>query len=137
MLAPGALLVLNDTRVLPARLLGAKRGSGGRVGLLLVRRIEGIPDCWRAMHRSSKPLRIGSEIDFGHEGEAALMAAVVDAKDEATGLVEVTLVSPRGSVERALEEIGHVPLPPYVKRADEPSDRERYQTVFARVPGAA
>jgi S-adenosylmethionine:tRNA ribosyltransferase-isomerase len=147
---PGTLLVVNDTRVLPARLLGRKSGTGGGVELLLVRHLgaaeapvgpaaaswTGAPpgsSVWTARGKSSKPLRPPVEIAIDGGGE---LAARVLAKLE-DGLLLVALWSPAGlSIEDALTAHGHMPLPPYMKRPDEPGDRERYQTVFARVPGA-
>jgi S-adenosylmethionine:tRNA ribosyltransferase-isomerase len=123
LLPAAALVVVNDTRVIAARLYG-KKASGGRVEILLVRDLGG--GRWRAMAKSSKPMRVGAEIAF--EG---LAARVVDKLDD--GLVELAF---EGAVEAALERIGHVPLPPYLGRDEEPADRERYQTAFARVPGA-
>ena len=142
LLSPGALVIVNDTRVIPARLLGHKVGTGGNVELLLVRP-RPTPDApagtagFFAMGRSSKPLRAGTEITFA---EGALTARIegreesVDGRNE--GLFLVTLRAREGDVQAAVERIGHMPLPPYMRRADDDTDRERYQTVFARVPGA-
>lgn len=139
---PGALVVVNDTRVIPARLLGRKRSTGGQVELLLIRRLappkaaeepERAGERWAALGRASKPIRQGAEIDLGEDG---VLAARVLGRD-AGGLLEVLLWSPTGmAITAAIEARGHVPLPPYLKRADEPADRERYQTIFARAPGA-
>ncbi|MCK6591287.1 MAG: S-adenosylmethionine:tRNA ribosyltransferase-isomerase, partial [Polyangiaceae bacterium] len=145
LLPEGALVVVNDTRVLPARLFGRKPGTGGKVEILLVQRMEqpeegatGFVERWRAMGRSSKPLRAGTEVEFFAEGrEARLLTARIEGREEGSGLLFVTLSSPAGMlVSEAIEALGHVPLPPYIRRADEASDRERYQTVFAREPGA-
>jgi len=137
LLPRGALLVVNDTRVVPARLLGKKVGTGGHVELLLVRPrpVESAPAgtaAFFAMGRSSKPLRTGSEMTFG-EGE---LTARIDGRDADGVLFAVTLRAKNGDVQAALERVGHVPLPPYLRRADDEADRERYQTVFARVTGA-
>jgi S-adenosylmethionine:tRNA ribosyltransferase-isomerase len=145
----GSLLVVNDTRVVPARLLGKKRGTGGQVELLLLRKLgdagasaqpsdapreDGArPERWRAMGRASKPLRAGTMLDL--DGDGGLVAQVIERADD--GLLEVLLSPPAGlSVAAAIEAHGHVPLPPYLGRSDEAADRERYQTIFARVPGA-
>lgn len=134
LLPPGALLVVNDTRVLPARLFGKKRGSGGKVELLLVRRSGG--DRWVAMGRASKPLRAGAVVEVHGDGPVLLLATI-ESRDEETGLLRLTLSSPSGrDVAEVIEGIGHIPLPPYLRRDDDASDRARYQTVFARVPGA-
>jgi S-adenosylmethionine:tRNA ribosyltransferase-isomerase len=149
-LPPGALLVLNDTRVIPARLLGRKE-SGGRAEIFLVRRLgvtsveEGgraFPaERWEALGRSSKPLRPGARVAL--EADRAVSTAPmalsvrIEERVDASGLLSVLLFSPSDTpIDAALSVFGHVPLPPYLRREDEAADRERYQTVFARVPGA-
>jgi S-adenosylmethionine:tRNA ribosyltransferase-isomerase len=151
MLPPGALVVVNDTRVIPARLIGRKRETGGRVEVLLVRRIgvrelEVAPgevraaEVWRALGKASKPLKFGADVEIPRRGletgPAALVVRLLGRADE-DGLLEVALFSPAGtSVEAAVRDCGHVPLPPYIKREDEPEDAARYQTVYARHDGA-
>lgn len=134
LLPSGALLVVNDTRVVPARLLGKKVGTGGAVELLLVRPQTAAGPAgevtYLAMGRASKPLRPGAEVTFG---DGALTARIEGREGD---LFLVALRARDGDVAAALERTGHVPLPPYLRRADEPEDRERYQTVYARVPGA-
>jgi len=137
LLPRGALLVVNDTKVIAARLLGKKAGSGGHVELLLVRPRPGAttPEGsagFFAMGRASKQLRPGTEVVFGD----GALSARIEGRDADAGLFAVTLWAPDGDVQRAIERVGHVPLPPYLRRADDDADRERYQTVFARVPGA-
>jgi len=128
-LLPKSLFVFNDTRVIPARLRGL-RESGGKVELLLVERLSeaGDTERWLCMGKPLKSLRPGLVLKFG-----ALTATVIDRREET--LLEITL-SAAGGVGAALDEIGELPLPPYITRAPEASDRERYQTVFARDPGA-
>ncbi|WP_311948379.1 tRNA preQ1(34) S-adenosylmethionine ribosyltransferase-isomerase QueA [Halomonas piscis] len=125
MLEPGDLLVFNDTRVIPARLHGHKT-SGGRVEMLLERPL----DAHRGLAhlRASKAPRPGTEIVF--EGG---VRAVVEARREA--LFELCFSGETPMIE-LLERHGHMPLPPYITREDEWSDRERYQTVYARHDGA-
>ncbi len=125
----GSLVVVNDTRVIPARLLGQKAGSGGKVELLLLRRTS--PTRWEALGRASKPLRPGAVVVF----DGPLRATVRGSAGEG-GVLEVELASPSGDVDGAIEAVGHIPLPPYMRRPDGPADRIRYQTVFARSPGA-
>ncbi len=128
-----ALVVLNDTRVLPARLLGTKAETGGKAEIFLVRRIgtRDDLDVWRAMGKASKGLRFGSEIVAG------TLRVKLLGRAEDDGLLEVGLSTTNGvPVDDAIREAGHVPLPPYIKREDEPLDKDRYQTVFARVDGA-
>jgi len=124
LLRPGDLLVCNDTRVLPARLSGNRTPSGGRVELLLERVLSSrrVLVQLRASHMP-KP---GAEIEL--EGGAR---ARVNSRDD--GFVELTLDRDAAALWR---EHGEMPLPPYIERAPDESDRERYQTVFARSPGA-
>jgi len=130
-----SLLVLNDTRVIPARLLGHKP-SGGRAELLLVERLGAIgsTERWRALGRASKRLRAGEQITLG---EGALIATVME---NAQRMLEVELSASQGdgstSATQMVERVGAMPLPPYIKRAAEPVDSTRYQTVFAAQPGA-
>lgn len=122
----GDLVVLNDARVLPARLFGTKVGSGGKVEILLIEPAPGQDPAearlWRAMAASSKPLRPGMTVDLG-SGAATLEVVSADGD----GFFTVSLSEPGAALA---ERIGHIPLPPYLGRSDEPSDRERYQTVF-------
>jgi S-adenosylmethionine:tRNA ribosyltransferase-isomerase len=130
LLAPGALLVVNDTRVLPARLRGRRLPGGGRVELLLVERAPGEGDGWLALGKPGRRLRAGVELELG----ASLRGSVEGTTE---GLLRVRLWAHDGiGVEAALEQDGEVPLPPYLGRPAEAADRERYQTVYARVPGA-
>jgi S-adenosylmethionine:tRNA ribosyltransferase-isomerase len=125
-----ALVVANDTRVIPARLLG-RRPTGGRVEVLLVRLLDGDANAcrWSALARANKPLLAGAGI------EIADAEATVERRGERG---EVVLRFDRGeaAVGRLIEESGQVPLPPYIKRAPVPDDRERYQTVYARHEGS-
>jgi S-adenosylmethionine:tRNA ribosyltransferase-isomerase len=137
---PGALVIVNDTRVIPARLYGRKRGTGGQVELLLVEPLgpgdgeaPGSIERFRALARASKAMRVGAIVDV--EGDEGLWAEVVTERGP-DGVLEIALRCERGAVLEAVERTGHMPLPPYVTRPDEESDRERYQTVFAKNPGA-
>lgn len=128
-LLPPSLFVFNDTRVFPARLLGSK-ATGGRVELLLLRKTGECADHWLAMGRSSKGLREGMELTLCG---GRLRAQVLHAHDD--GQLEVALRAD-GKVDDLIEQAGEVPLPPYIRRAATDSDRTRYQTVYARKPGA-
>lgn len=124
LLRPGDLLVLNDTRVIPARLHG-RRGEG-KMEILLVEKLGGIEGVeWEALVRPGRRARPGTEIAF--EGLSAL---VVDKRE---GRYRLRFSEP---VEPHLDRLGHIPLPPYIHRPDQAADRDRYQTVFARNPGA-
>jgi S-adenosylmethionine:tRNA ribosyltransferase-isomerase len=135
----GALIVVNDTRVLRARLLGRKEATGGRVEVFLLEPAGDAPDPaatrarWRALGRSSKPLRAGARIMIDGDG----LEVTVLAGRDGDATLDVELATRDGSpVAAAIEASGRIPLPPYVDRADDEADAERYQTVFAREPGA-
>ena len=125
LLRPGDLLVLNDTRVIPARLYG-HRGEG-KMEVLLVEKLGDHPDGreWEALVRPGRRARPGTEIVF--EG---LSCEVVDKREDRYHLRFSEPVEPH------LDRLGHIPLPPYIHRPEQASDRDRYQTVFARTPGA-
>ncbi len=124
----GDVLVLNDTRVRPARLLGTKK-SGGQVELLLLQRLPGEAEDWRCLGRSSRPLRPGTQIEFAQGVCAEILPGGEDQQ-------KIARFSHADDFEALVEEIGHLPLPPYVRREEGALDRERYQTVFARNTGA-
>jgi len=126
-LQEGDLLVVNETRVIPARILGRKK-SGGLVEVFLVRRLA--ERQWIAMLRPASRLRAGESVLVG---ERDLEIAI----GERSGEGEWTVSLPASIDEnRFIEAYGHVPLPPYIKRDDEPRDRERYQTIYARRDGS-
>ncbi len=138
------LIVLNNVRVLPARLFGRRAGVHSqkpgrnnparreflesRIEVLLLRQIDS--GVWETLVRPGRKINIGERIFFG-EGE---LEARVEGRGE-YGLRVLRFAS-TGAFEEALARLGHIPLPPYIKRADEPLDRERYQTVYAREGGA-
>ncbi len=124
LLNPGDLLVFNDTRVIPARLFGRK-ASGGAVELL----VERILDAHHALvqARASKPLRTGMRIQLADVAEAVVLGHENEF---------VHLEFPGAELADFLHKHGHVPLPPYMHHPDTAEDRERYQTVYAKVPGA-
>lgn len=124
----GDLLVLNDTRVFPARLHGSKE-SGGKVELLLVRRIAGTLEDWVCMTKSSKPPREGSVFHF----DDGVFAVVLNREQDQYWRLRFS-----GCEDFAawLERVGRLPLPPYIRRQDDDYDRERYQTVYARSEGS-
>ena len=125
LLRPGDLLVVNDTKVIPARLYARRLPGGGRCELLLLERL-GVRR-WRALGRPAKRLPPGRRLDI--EG-SPLSAEIVDRTGDG---VIVRFDEP---VEPHLEQAGHVPLPPYIRRADEVEDHRTYQTIFARHEGA-
>ena len=126
LLQPGDLLVFNDTRVIPARLFGAK-DTGGKVEILL-ERLLGESEAL-AQVRASKPPKAGARLRI----DGTVATFVVAGRE---GEFYRLRVEGGGLVLPVLEAVGHMPLPPYIHRADAPADRERYQTLFAREPGA-
>ncbi len=135
LLRAGDLLVFNDTRVIPARLVGRKVETGGRVEMLLVDPIGGdLPRRWRALGQASKPIRAGARLAFG-AGAGALEATVEAVEGE--GFYVLALDREGAALTAALAEAGRMPLPPYIRREPVAADAERYQTVFARQPGSA
>lgn len=125
-LNPGDCLVLNDTKVMLSRLLGKKEKTGGAAEVLLLKRLG--KNIWEAALKPSKRLPPGSRIIFGEK----LSAEVLDAGTDGIGKIEFFY---DGVFESVLEETGEMPLPHYIKK--KPRDINRYQTVYARVPGAA
>lgn len=133
LLRSGDVIVVNDTRVFPARLLGRRLPGGGAAECFLVRP-TGEPDTWVALVHPGQRLREGSRMQFEKDGRT-LNAEVVGRHFH--GRRTVRLWSDDGeAVADVIDAIGHVPLPPYIKRPDAESDRERYQTVYARARGS-
>ncbi len=123
---PGDVLVLNDTKVLPARLFGIKEETGAKIEMLLLKPIDG---GYEVLIRPSKKVSIGTMVTFG-EGK---LAAECTAKFE-EGIHHMKLIYD-GILENVLDELGEMPLPPYIK--EKLDDKDRYQTVFARESGSA
>jgi S-adenosylmethionine:tRNA ribosyltransferase-isomerase len=131
-LREGDLLVVNDTKVFPARLLGARVPSGGAVECLLLAHLE--DQKWDALVHPGQKLGPGSQMVF-RGSRHVLHGEILDRHFH--GRRTIRLWSESGaSVEEAIDEIGHMPLPPYIKRDDSTGDRERYQTVYARERGS-
>ncbi|EMP66943.1 S-adenosylmethionine:tRNA ribosyltransferase-isomerase [Streptococcus mutans AC4446] len=126
-LNPGDALVMNDTRVLPARLHGEKTVTHGHVELLLLKNIQG--DQWEVLAKPAKRLKIGSHISFG---DGRLKAIIKEELDHGGRIVEFSY---EGIFLEVLESLGEMPLPPYIHEKLE--DRDRYQTVYAKENGSA
>ena len=126
-LRPADCVVLNNSRVIPSRLYGHREGGSGRVEVLLLHPVSADRRVWKALVRPGRKLRVGEVVIF----EDNLKAQIIERGE----LGERTLQFD-GDVDRELERIGHVPLPPYILRPDEPADRERYQTVYAKEKGS-
>ncbi|WP_372631561.1 tRNA preQ1(34) S-adenosylmethionine ribosyltransferase-isomerase QueA [Cohnella sp.] len=129
-LQPGDTLVLNDTRVLPARLFGVKADTGAKAELLLLKRIEG--DRWETLVRPGKKLHRGATIVFGPSDKPLLSATVEEEGELGARIIRFEY---EGIFNELLDRLGHMPLPPYIKETL--SDRERYQTVYSRNEGSA
>jgi S-adenosylmethionine:tRNA ribosyltransferase-isomerase len=152
LLRPDDLLVLNNTRVLPARLFGHRRGSRaqpvslanpaaheflrGKVEVLLTKQLSREPNVWEALVHPGRKLGIGERIYFGGDASehSHELAAEIVARNE-FGERHLNF-DPVPDFFAVLERIGHVPLPPYIDRPDTSLDREQYQTVYARPPGS-
>ncbi|NFH79040.1 tRNA preQ1(34) S-adenosylmethionine ribosyltransferase-isomerase QueA [Clostridium botulinum] len=123
----GDTLVLNNTRVMPARLIGEKEGTGGKIEFLLLKRVD--KDRWECLAKPGKSARIGRRFTFG---DGKLKAEVVEVKENGNRIVEFYY---EGIFEEVLDSLGEMPLPPYIHERLE--DRERYQTVYSKENGSA
>jgi S-adenosylmethionine:tRNA ribosyltransferase-isomerase len=130
LLAPGDLLVVNRSRVIPARLLGRRR-NGGAAEILLLRPLPQT-GTWEALTRPGRRLRVGDVVRIDED----LTVTIGSPSFGADGRRLVQLASRQGDLASALRRSGHTPLPAYVRRADGPADAERYQTVYAREEGS-
>lgn len=128
-LNPGDCLVINDTRVIPARLIGKRMAEGATasVELLLLKHLEN--GCWECLAKPGKKLREGAMVSFG---EGLLKAKVVEVKDDGNRIVEFIY---DGIFEEILDKLGEMPLPPYITH--KLNEKERYQTVYAKNEGSA
>lgn len=134
LLAPGDLLVVNRSRVFPARLLG-RRAKGGAAEVLLVRAHDDDDGLWDALVRPGRRLHPGDVIEVAED--LSVRIEVREGRGGVAGpLRTVRILARGGDVAASLERHGHVPLPPYIRRPDAPADRERYQTVYAREAGS-
>lgn len=128
LLRPDDCLVLNDSKVFPSRLIGNRPGRTGRIEVFLVQPVSSDEREWRALVRPGKKLPVGERIEFGEGFSATILAR------EEHG--ERILRLEADDVWAAIQRAGHVPLPPYIHRADNAEDTERYQTVYARERGS-
>ena len=127
-LRPTDCLVLNNSKVIPARLFGVKKETGAKVEFLLSKRIDG--DRWETMVRPGKRLKPGDFVTFAEEPR--LEAEILDYGEEGTRIVQFHC---DGVFMERLAELGKIPLPPYIEREMTDQDRERYQTVYAKEEG--
>ncbi|MFC1511671.1 tRNA preQ1(34) S-adenosylmethionine ribosyltransferase-isomerase QueA [Candidatus Latescibacterota bacterium] len=127
-LRAGDVVVINDTRVFPARLIGSKADTGGEIEVFLLTRH---PDgSWDALTRPARRVSSGTQVIFG---DGLLEGTVVEKKPGGQVIITLTSAIP---IEEAIDRVGETPLPPYIRRAPTPEDRTRYQTVYARKRGA-
>ena len=126
-LNPGDCLVLNNTKVIPARLFGAKEGTNARIELLLLKRKEN--DVWETLVKPGKKAKPGTRIVFG---DGLLVGEIIDIVDEGNRLIKFYY---EGIFEEILDKLGQMPLPPYITH--ELKDKNRYQTVYAKYDGSA
>ena len=126
-LKPGDCLVINNTKVIPARLIGKKEGTGGAVEILLLKRIS--DDVWETLVKPGKKLRTGARVSFG---DGILKAEIMDVLEDGNRHVKFEY---DGIFEEVLNELGEMPLPPYITHKLE--DKNRYQTVYAKYEGSA
>lgn len=126
-LESGDTLVLNDTRVMPARLFGLKEDTGAKVEMLMLTQIEG--NDWEVLLKPAKRIRIGNKLSFG---EGKIVAECIEELDQGGRIMRLHY---EGILQERLDELGEMPLPPYIKeRLDDP---DRYQTVYAKATGSA
>ena len=126
-LRKGDCLVLNDTKVIPARLYGIKGGSGAKIEVLLLKRKE--HDVWETLVKPGKKAKTGTEISFG---DGLLRGTVMDVVEEGNRLIQFSY---KGIFEEILDQLGQMPLPPYITH--QLKDKNRYQTVYAKHDGSA
>lgn len=130
-LKEGDCLLLNDSKVIPARLYGIKEGTGARVEFLLIKRIEG--DIWETMVRPGKRLKPGDSVLFSDEEGKKLRAEILDYGEDGTRIIKMEY---DGILMERLEEIGSMPLPPYISRPSNDEDKDDYQTVYCHEEGS-
>ncbi|MDO5441927.1 MAG: tRNA preQ1(34) S-adenosylmethionine ribosyltransferase-isomerase QueA [Bacillota bacterium] len=127
-LNPGDCLVLNDSKVIPARIFGIKEGTGANIEFLLSKKIEG--DKWETLVRPGRRLHEGDVVNFG---DGKLKATILGNGDEGTRIVKFDY---DGIFMEILEELGSMPLPPYIEREADEHDKDRYQNVYAKNEGS-
>ena len=128
-LKPGDCLVINDTKVIPARLIGEKEGTGAAIEVLLLKRLEDRQDTWEVLVKPGKKCKVGARIVFGG---GKLTGEIIDIVEEGNRLIQFSY---DGIFEEILDELGQMPLPPYITH--QLKDKNRYQTVYAKFEGSA
>jgi S-adenosylmethionine:tRNA ribosyltransferase-isomerase len=129
-LNPGDCLVLNDSRVLPSRLYGRREHGTGKVEIFLTKPVSSDGLTWEALVHPGRKMRTGERVLISDDLTAEILGRAEFGE-------RTVRLHPVGDLLAVLDRVGHVPLPPYIRRPDTLADRERYQTVFAREPGSA
>ena len=130
---PGDVLIMNDSKVIHARLLGKKLATGAQLEIFLIKDRAGVcgsSDVWEVLARPARRLKVGDVVSFGEELAAQVLEKSAD------GMI-VLAFEHDGVLLELIDKIGKVPLPPYIKRETEAMDSERYQTIYAKEPGSA
>ena len=127
-LQPGDVLVVNSTRVIPARLFGVKMGGTAHIEVLLLKPVENQPACWEVLVRPGKRVKQGAQVDFGN---GRMIGTIIEETDSG----RIMQFQYEGIFNEILDELGTMPLPPYIK--EKLADQERYQTVYAKERGSA
>ena len=122
---------MNNSKVIPARLFGTKAETGAKIEFLLIKRLEG--DVWETMVRPGRRMKEGDRVVFNPPGTPKFEAVVIGYGDDGTRHVRFEY---EGIFMERLEELGSMPLPPYIERAAESEDKDRYQTVYAKYEGS-
>ncbi|UXR74880.1 tRNA preQ1(34) S-adenosylmethionine ribosyltransferase-isomerase QueA [Staphylococcus sp. IVB6238] len=124
---PGDTLVLNDTKVMPARLFGVKEETNAQVEMLMLNQVEG--NDWEVLLKPAKRIKVGQSLSFG---DGKIIATCIDTLDQGGRIMRLEY---EGILQERLDELGEMPLPPYIK--ERLSDKDRYQTVYAKETGSA
>lgn len=132
---PGDVMVVNDTQVFPARMYGNKEKTGARIEVFLLRELNRESRLWDVLVDPARKIRIGNKLYFG-DNENSLVAEVIDNTTSRGRTLRFLFDGPYEEFKTLLTNLGQTPLPKYIKRKPEPSDAERYQTVFAKNEGA-
>ena len=128
-LVPGDCLVMNNSKVIPARLFGTKEITGAKAEFLLIKRIK--DDIWETMVKPGKKLHVGDRVSFSEDG--SLSAKILEHGEGGTRIVRFEY---EGDFHELLDKIGRIPLPPYIERESDEEDKERYQTVYCKEEGS-
>jgi len=130
----GDVMIINNTKVFPAYMYGNKEKTGAKIEVFLLRELDRESKLWDVLVDPARKIRIGNKLYFGEND--ALVAEVIDNTTSRGRTLRFLYDGPYDEFKKLLDSLGHMPLPKYIKREPEPEDRERYQTIFAKVEGA-